>query len=129
MDYKTINDSIIKAEDSYTKYKTEIQKDRCDKYDLSFDISNDRFKILGIDLTMNSYIGYYGNSCCRNGLYLDNAFTDHFIKWLNKNIDNVITGTIELMKENRAEYIGAEITKITTYLDELKKTEKTLYRK
>lgn len=83
------------------QYNKEITEPKCDKYNIGFNIDN-RFSTGKIEISIDSYTGYYGDSGVGRVLNIQNfdtIFKPNFIKMLNKHFEELLKETAELIKE------------------------------
>jgi len=108
----------IKA--TINEHYKKIQDSSCDKNDIGFNKDN-RFSSANIELSVDSYRGYYGNSgCSQNTIVRDSKlFSEFFIKVLNRRFK-------ELMFETADDIIKYANTKKAEAITELEDALKTL---
>lgn len=107
MDYTKIKRSLTAKED-YNKFLKVIQQSTCDKHGMGFNL-DDRFTGGVIELSIDSWKGYYGNSGCTAGFRIDDTFKEYFVKYLNKHFSQIIEETFALMEKDLTDYIDDEI--------------------
>ena len=94
---KTLRESFA----TFAKY---AQDSHCDKHGFGFCL-DDRFKACrGLNVTLDSWKGYYGNSGCSTIFYLDEEIFNRYLdEELNARKKEILSGVAERMEKAAAE--------------------------
>lgn len=89
---------------SLNSYKSEVARASCDKYDLGFN-KDSRFSSWKGEVSLDSWLGYYGSSSCSIGLSIGDkdAFSRYFLKVLNEKVEEILERIISLASDDIAE--------------------------
>lgn len=119
MNFKELEVSKKRVEDSYNSYMASTKKPTCDKHGFGFNIY-DRFSGGKQTISIDSWTGYYGNSSCSTAIRVDTVFFDYFTRWLNLNKHKIMEEIILSMKHDLKVLSDSEISSIEQRLKELK---------
>ena len=123
MDYTKLKSEIQSIKNGRERYKKETQQNsRCDKYGFGFN-KDSRFSGFKINLSLDSWLGYYGDSGCSTAVQFGEGFSKHFVKFLDVQRDVIIDSVLERMEDELKTYLEAEIEKTQKYLETLKATQ------
>ena len=86
-------------------YKEEIKDPRCDKHQMKFN-GDDRFSSAKINISVDSYTGYYGSSDCSTFLRIhdEEIFKKHFIHELNSRFDEIMNNVADRIIKEAEKY-------------------------
>ena len=119
-DYKKLKQEISRINGGMERYKKEVSTNkRCDKHGLGFN-EDSRFSGFKVQLSLDSWLGYYGDSSCGNAISCGDKFKQHFIQYLNSNVNLIIKSVVERMEDELRNYLDDEIEKTEQYLKSLK---------
>ena len=78
------------------RYREVIKDSRCDKHKMGFNM-DDRFSSAKINISVDSYTGYYGNSGCTTFLDIhdEDLFKKHFVHELNSRFDDIMNSVAD----------------------------------
>ena len=71
-------------------------------------------------MSLDSWLGYYGDSSCGIALQCDKSFKKHLIKYLSCNVSIILDAVIERMENELKGYLEKEIADTKEYLEDLK---------
>ena len=83
------------------RYREVIKDPNCDKHDMRFN-GDDRFSSAKINISVDSYTGYFGSSDCSTFLKIHDKelFEKHFIRELNSRFDDIMNSVADrIIKE------------------------------
>jgi hypothetical protein len=94
-------------------------KPTCDKHDLKFNHSDKRFSIFSVEISLEGYTGYYGNSSCSTLTSIDSKEAQRLLLIvLNRRMDQILT-EMATEAEKNAEAIKDEAQKELNAAQEL----------
>ena len=87
------------------RYKEVIKDSRCDKHQMKFN-GDDRFSSAKINISVDSYTGYFGNSDCTTFLRIpdDAIFEKHFVAELNSRFDDIMNSVADRIIKEAEKY-------------------------
>lgn len=123
MNYKELKSEIIRIKKDIEHYNEEVRRNnRCDQHGFGFN-EDSRFSGFKINLSLDSWLGYYGNSGCSTAIQCGEGFKKHFVKYLNVCRDVIMNAVIERMEDELKTYLDGEIEKTEQYLASLKENQ------
>lgn len=121
-DYNKLAETIQKLEDGLRKFKRYKQDSDIDKLGFGFNKDN-RFSSIKFTISVDSWVGAYGNSSCGTILgTLNEAFKDYFIEYLNQHKFEIFEGILELMKRDIKNKSQKQISELQEKIKYIKKT-------
>lgn len=102
--FKKAEHDINELRNKYTEYLEKISDIKCDKFGFKFNGDN-RFSSFTINVSLDSYTGYYGNSGCSQFLYFrePEIVKRAFVIYLNKHIKEILDGMADIIEKEYAE--------------------------
>ena len=106
---------------SYFNFKNAVKDKRCDKNGIGFN-KDRRFSCFSLDVSIDSWTGYYGNSDCCTALVVRDKeiFKKSFLHVLNNNFDLLMKETISHMVENAKQYKEKAVLELQEKLQKIK---------
>ena len=103
---KSIMETSKKMKSDLENWSKIISDARCDKNGMGFN-RDSRFSGIKINLSIDSWKGYYGSSGSSTYLIINNKteFHEAFLKALNNNFEKIMFETCDIMNENAKRYI------------------------
>jgi len=122
---KRIIETSRKLREKLDGWNNIISENSCDKYGLGFN-KDSRFSSTKISLSVDSWVGYYGNSGCSTYLQIQDqeSFKKAFISVLNDKFRMLLLETCAKMEMDAKSYIDKareEIRENLKVIDEIEK--------
>jgi len=120
---KVLNGVAEKLATFKDRYIKETKESRCDKYERKFN-GDSRFSVFSVKANLCCHTGYYGSSSCSTFSSIDNTIAQkHFSKYLNKNMDEIISWMSESIAEEAASLTNEARKELEENMEFLKSIE------
>lgn len=95
--------NILEA--SIDRYKMEIKRSNCDKKGAGWNL-DDRFSAAHIALSLDSWLGYYGDGSCATAISISDQqiFQTAFVNILNRMLWQILDATVSELRNAAREY-------------------------
>ena len=115
---KQIKEKIGEIEEHENKT---TQMKHYDKYDMGFN-NDSRFSSAKVTISVDAYLGYYGNSSCSTVRIVKDAslFKQYFIKILNRRFKNLMFEVSEEMQKDAMELKEKSLDELNEIITEVK---------
>ena len=120
---KSIRSDISKLQGFNEDYCARTSPSSVDKHGFGFN-KDSRFASFSLKLTFDNWMGHYGSSSCSTIMSLSNTdmVEKALIRYLNKNVDNVLRGVAEEMESdylNMKSELESDIEQMQKLLSEI----------
>lgn len=120
-DFQAQRQSAKAIRESLANHIEKIRHPQCDKHGLGFNL-DERFQSSKITLTLDSWLGYYGNSGCSTSISVGDSkvFNAAFISELNARLPDLLLATADRLDAAARASVDAEIAAAEDRLAELR---------
>lgn len=120
MNYADYEKAIKEVGTLREKYLSTAARSSCDKHGWGFN-QDSRFSIFKAEVSLDSWVGWYGNSSCTTPGDIANKdlFVKYFVKWLDRHSDRMLSEIADMMEKDSLKAKEKRIEELQTELERL----------